>query len=225
MKTTAIISVTLLVSCLGASVGFSDSGSKGSSGPSSGSKGKSGNLQLKLEAQMEPLIVAPATSPIAPDAEGEAKYRKQIQKGTIKTERFEARVKIPFPSPALGIIDQASAQNADIQILLSSATTPTVAYASCALDLSEIETELEDGVTKTYAEYKVDVRRELRNSSYRQRQIHGICDVAPATVSIEAGTPAPVENDIVTAVLVIAPVPPAIVPTLTPIVAGTVELD
>jgi hypothetical protein len=162
---------------------------------------------------------------VAPNAEGEVKYRNQIQKGTTKSERFEATVKIPFPSPALGIIDQTSAQNADIQILLSSATTPTVAYAACALDLSEIETELEDGVTKTYAEYKVDVRRELRNSSYRQRQIHGMCDVNPSTAQIDAGTPAPVENDIVTAVLVTAPVAPSVIPTLTPIVAGTVELD
>ena len=76
-----------------------------------------------------------------------------------------------------------------------------------------------------YAEYKVDVRRELRNSSYRQRQIHGMCDVNPSTAQIDAGTPAPVENDIVTAVLVTAPVAPSVIPTLTPIVAGTVELD
>ena len=216
---TAIVTATLMGGCLIGAAGYAASGS------SSGSKGKSGNSQLKLEANLEPIIVAPATTAVAPDAEGEAKYRNQIQKGTSKTERFEAKVKIPFPSPALGIIDQASAQNADIQILLSSATTPTVAYATCALDLSEIETEFEDGVTKTYAEYKVDVRKELRNSSYRQRQIHGICDVTPATASIEAATPAPVENDIVTAVLVTAPVAPATVPTLTPIVAGTVELD
>lgn len=220
---TGIVTVMALAGCLVGAQSFASSGS--GSGSSSGSKGKSGNSQLKLEAQLEPIIVPPAASAVAPNAEGEVKYRNQIQKGTTKSERFEATVKIPFPSPALGIIDQISAQNADIQILLSSATTPTVAYAACALDLSEIETELEDGVTKTYAEYKVDVRRELRNSSYRQRQIHGMCDVNPSTAQIDAGTPAPVENDIVTAVLVTAPVAPSVIPTLTPIVAGTVELD
>ena len=218
-----IVTVMALAGCLVGAQTFASSGS--GSGSSSGNKGKSGNSQLKLEAQLEPIIIAPATTAVAPNAEGEVKYRNQIQKGTTKSERFEATVKIPFPSPALGIIDQTSARNADIQILLSSATTPAVAYAACALDLSEIETELEDGVTKTYAEYKVDVRRELRNSSFRQRQIHGICDVNPTTAQIDPGTPAPVENDIVTAVLVTAPVAPAVIPTLTPIVAGTVELD
>ena len=215
--------VTLMASFLVWAAGHAASGS------SSGSKGKSGNAQYKYEADMEPTIVAPGTAPVAPDAEGEAKYRKQIQKGTIKTERFEATVKIPIPSPTLGITDEGSAKNADIQVLLSSATAPTTAYAACALDFTEIDSELEDDSTKTYAVYKVDVRKELRNSSYRQRQIHGACDINPATTQIDNGTPAPVENDIATAVLVntTPPVAPATTPTvtLTSIIAGPFEID
>lgn len=207
----AVTSAVLLSMCLAANLAFAKSGPKG----------KSGNSSLEYEADLEPVIVAPATTALEPDAEGEAKYKKQIQKGTTKTERFEAKVKIPFPSTALGIVDTPTAQAADIQLLLSSATTPTAYYATCALDLTEIETEFEDGATKTYAIYKVDVRRELRNGSTRQREIHGVCDTNTATVAVENGTPAPVDNDIATAVLVTTI--PSI--TFTPIVSGSFELD
>ena len=224
-----MLTAMVLAGCLIAAQSFassnSGSGSSGSgsnSGSGSSGSGKSGNSQTKLEAQLDPVVIAPATTAVAPDAEGEVKYRKQIQKGTTKSERFEASVKIPIPSPALGITDLASAQNADIQILLSSGGS---AYAACALDFDEIETELEHGVTKTYAEYKVDVRKELKKSAVRQRQIHGICDIDLSTEQIDAGTPAPVVNDLATAVLVTAPVAPATTPTLTVIVEGAVELD
>ena len=195
----------------------------------SGPKGKSGNSSTEYEAELEPAIVAPATTAIEPDAEGESKYKLQVHKGTPKTERFEAKVRIPVPSTALGIIDQATAQNADIQLLLSSSLSPTTYYAACALDLTEIETELENGATKTYAVYKVDVRKELRNRTTRNRQIHGVCDTDAVTAGVQAGTPVPNADDIATAVLVTttAPVPPATDPTITYtyILTGTFELD
>lgn len=217
--TLGVTSAVLLSTCLAANVGFAKSGTHG----------KSGNAKVEYEAELEPVIVAPATAAVEPDAEGGAKYKKQIHKGVPKTERFEAKVKIPVPSTALGIVDEASALNADVQLLLSSATTPTTYYAACALDLTEIETEIEDGLSKTYAVYKVDVRKELRNGATRQRQIHGICDIDPLTTSIEAGTPAPTDNDNATAVLVTttAAIPPATTPTvtLTQILSGIFELD
>lgn len=213
--TTGSFVIAALTICLAGDVGLAKSGPKG----------KSGNSSIEYEADLEPAIVAPATAAIEPDAEGEVKFKQQIHKGTPKTDRFEAKVKIPFPSIALGITDQTTAANADIQLLLSSSTTPTAYYAVCALDLTEIETELEDGVTKTYAVFKVDVRKEVRNGKTRNRQIHGSCDLEPALTGIQAGTPFPNENDIATAVLVTPPVAPAIVPTVTSILVGTLELD
>ena len=212
-------SAVALSMCLAANVGYAKSGPKG----------KSGNSSTEYEAELEPAIVAPATTASEPDAEGESKYKLQVHKGTPKTERFEAKVKIPFPSTALGIIDEATAQNADIQLLLSSSLTPTTYYAVCALDLTEIETEFEDGATKNYAVYKVDVRKELRNRKIRNRQIHGVCDTDSVTAGIQAGTPVPTADDIATAVLVTttAPVPPATDPTITYtyILTGSFELD
>jgi hypothetical protein len=212
-------SAVALSMCLAANVGYAKSGPKG----------KSGNSSTEYEAELEPAIVAPATTALEPDAEGESKYKLQVHKGTPKTERFEAKVRIPFPSTALGITDEATAQDADIQLLLSSSLTPTSYYAACALDLTEIETELEDGATKTYAVYKVDVRKEVRNGKTRNRQIHGICDTDAVTAGIQAGTPVPNADDIATAVLVstTAPVPPATDPTITYtyILTGSFELD
>jgi hypothetical protein len=214
-----VTSAVALSLCLAANAGYAKSGQKG----------KSGNATVEYEAELEPAIVAPATVAIEPDAEGEAKYKKQIHKGTPKTERFEAKVKIPFPSTALGIIDEATAQNADIQLLLSSLLAPTTFYAACAMDLTEIETELEDGVTKSYAVYKVDVRKEVRNGATRNRQIHGICDTDSVTTGVQSGTPMPNADDIATAVLVTttAPIPPATDPTIsyTYILTGSFELD
>ena len=212
-------SAVALSLCLAANVGYAKSGPKG----------KSGNSSVEYEADLEPMIVAPATSALEPNAEGEVRYKKQIHKGTPKTERFEAKVKIPFPSVALGIIDPTTAQNADIQVLLSSATAPTVYYAACALDLTGIETEFEDGLPQTFAVYKVDVRKELRNRALRQREIHGVCDIDSLTADVQNGTPVPADHDIATAVLVttVPPVAPATTPTIIsmPILTGELELD
>lgn len=206
----AVTSVAVVALCLAANVGFAKSGSKG----------KSGNSSVEYEAELEPTVVAPAIAPVEPDAEGEAEYKKQIHKGTPKTERFRAKVKIPVPSAVLGITDETTAQNADIQLLLSSAATPTTYYAACALDLTEIETEFEDGVTKSYAVYKVDVRKEVRNRATRNRQIHGICDIDTAVADVQSGVPAPSADDIATAVLF---PPAALDPTY--LLTGMFELD
>ncbi|HKY09408.1 MAG TPA: hypothetical protein VJQ55_14245 [Candidatus Binatia bacterium] len=205
--------------CLAADVGYAKSGPKG----------KSGNSTVEYEADLEPVIVAPAIAAVEPNAGGDVRYRKQIHKGTTKTERFEAKVRIPFPSAALGIVDTASAQAADVQLFLSSATTPTVYYATCALDLTGIETEFEDGAAQTFAVYKVDVRKELRNRALRQREIHGVCDVDVVTAEAQNGTPVPADHDIATAAVVTTtpPVAPATTPTIvsTVFLSGELELD
>ena len=211
-------SAVVLSMCLATSVGYAKSGPKG----------KSGNSSTEYEAELEPIVAGPTLPAVEPDAEGEVRYKLQVHKGTPKTERFEAKVKIPFPSANLGIIDQATAQSADIQLLLFSSLSPTAHYAACGLDLAEIETEFEDGAPKTYAVYKVDVRKELRNGKIRNREIHGTCDIDSVLPDIQVGTPVPNAGDIATAVLITTtPAVPPAVPTIvsTNIVTGTFELD
>jgi hypothetical protein len=98
-------------------------------------------------------------------------------------------------------IDELSAPNADIRVLLSNLTGP---YAVCFLEFKEIETQIEDGVSETEAIYKVDVRRKLgKAGSYRIQEVHGTCDIDPTTTDvIETGVPAVQAGDGVTAVLV-----------------------
>jgi hypothetical protein len=182
--------------------------------------GKSGNGKIRVEADLE----APALIPVEGDGEGDARYEERIHKGVSKTKRFQAKVRIPVSnSSPLGIIDEAAAQNADVQLVLShglDALEPTP-YATCILQLTEIEQELEDGVPVSVAVYKVDVRSELRGRSQRQRQIHGGCDIDVATAELQNGTPVVADGDTLDAVLLTAPVAPAVEPTVTPIVSGT----
>ena len=182
--------------------------------------GKSGNAKIRLEADLE----SPALIPVEGDGEGDARYDEKTHKGVSKTKRFNAKVKIPILNTSpLGIIDEAAAENADVQLVLSrgvDALDPTP-YATCVLQLTEIEEELEDGVPVSLAVYKVDVRSELRGRTQRQRQIHGGCDIDVATAEVQNGTPIVTAGDTLNAVLLTAPVAPAVEPTATPIVSGT----
>jgi hypothetical protein len=182
--------------------------------------GKSGNAKIRLEADLE----APALIPVEGDGEGDARYDEQIHKGVSKTKRFHAKVKIPIlNTSSLGVIDEAAAQNADVQLVLShglDALDPTP-YATCVLQLTEIEQEIEDGVPVSVAVYKVDVRSELRGRTQREREIHGDCDIDVATAEVQNGTPVVTAGDTLDAVLLTAPVAPAVEPTVTPIVSGT----
>lgn len=168
--------------------------------------GNGKSSKVKLEAELAPCCGDPE-----PEAEGESDYSKQILKGLIKQERFEAKVKIPVPSAGLGIADETGAANADIRIRLSDGIGT---YAVCYLDFVELEqeTEEEDGVfvTETEAVYKVDVRRQLlKNGTYRLHEVHGMCDIDTLNAGVQNGVPAVESGDMATATKATAnPVPP-----------------
>ena len=190
------------------------------SSPSLAAPGNGQASNIRFEAELEPCCGNPE-----PEAEGESDYRKQILRGQIKQERFEAKVKIPVPSVGLGIADGSGAENADIRIRLSDSTG---VYTVCYLDFVELEqeTEVEDGVSVTEIEavYKVDVRRQLlRNGTYRLQEVHGMCDIDTLTAGVQNGVPAVESGDLGTATLVtVAPGP---VETETDFLSGLFELD
>jgi hypothetical protein len=158
------------------------------------------------------------------DAEGDARYDQQLHKGVSKTKRFQAKVKIPVSNTSpLGIIDLATAQNADVQLLLSHAADGLEAtpYATCLLRFTEVDQEIEDGIPVSVAVYKVDVRSELRGRTQRERQIHGGCDIDVATAELQNGTPVVTAGDTLEAVLLTAPIAPAVEPTVTSVVSGS----
>jgi len=161
-----------------------------------GGKGKT--QIVGLEAELDPVGVA-----IGTDAEGESDYRRQIQKGAVKQERFELTAKVPIPSPALGITDDTTAANADVRVFLSHDGTPATIYAICYLAFTEIDN---DGGTDTEAVYKVDVRNQPgKKGASRLHEVHGSCDINPSTATVDNGVPVVAANDVAT-VAVVAPV-------------------
>lgn len=173
-------------------------------GVSHAKKGGS-KVKVKVEAELEPCgAVAPATSPCAtggtppePGAEGEAKHEKETQKGVVKKDEFKGKVKISVdPASALGIVDEAAAEGADIRLILSRAG---VDIAECRLVFDEIEEEDDDDdADKIQAEYKVDVR--IKKGAVQAKK--GVCDMNLATAAIELGVPDAQPGDVVTATLV-----------------------
>jgi len=126
--------------------------------------------KTQIEAELAPCCGAP--DPLEPGAEGEAERKTKSRNGVVGDDRFKAKVEIPVPS-ALGIVDLATALAADVRLLLS--RSDSTLYAECMLVLTEIETELEDGVWETQAEYKVDVRRMLKRGVMVPKAVHGSC--------------------------------------------------
>lgn len=160
-------------------------------------------VKVEVEADLQPCgASALATSPCdptgippEPDAEGEAKHKKETRNGVIKKDEFKGKVKIPIDQNSqLGIIDEAAAEGADIRLILSRAG---VDFAECRLAFDEIEAE--DGEDR--AEYKVDVR--IKKGAVQAKK--GVCDVDLTTAAIDSGVPDALADDVVTATLVTNP--------------------
>lgn len=174
-----------------------------SAGVSHAKKGGS-KVKVEVEAELEPCgAISPATSPCAPtgtppepNAEGKAKHKKETWNGVIKKDEFKGTVKIPVdPASALGIVDEASAENADVRLILSRAGAE---FAECRLVFDEIEGEDEDDDDdddEIQAEFKVDVR--IKNGALQEKK--GICTM---TTTGEHVVPNAQVGDVATATLV-----------------------
>ncbi len=124
----------------------------------------SSKVKVKVRAELEPFDGSPDS-----DAEGKARHKKETRTRDgvtkIKKDEFKATVKIPVPSPALGITED-NAENADIRLILSNAGGN---FANCQLEFDEID---EDDDDEMQAEFKVDVR--LKKGTVRDKR--GTCD-------------------------------------------------
>lgn len=170
--------------CVAVSVFMFAGVSQAKKGGSSGSK-----VKIEVRAELEPI----GTS--EPDAEGQARHKKETRTKneviTIKKDEFKATVNVPVPSLGLGITDEASAENADIRLILSHDGAD---FAECLLEFDEVEDE--DG--EDQAEYKVDVR--IKKGAVQAKK--GVCDVDLVTTDIQSGVPDARANDVATARLV-----------------------
>jgi hypothetical protein len=207
----------------------SDRGSRGKS------RSSSSYTKIELEADLKPTLGLGASQRSRDDDDdddgddddddrdnfgGEAKYSKLSINGLVQSERLEAKIELPFPSPGLSIVAVGEALLADFQLLLSNPLTPTVAYATCLLDLAEIEMKFfQDAVTKAEAKFKLDVRADVKNGVLLQKNVHGSCTIASSTSPTGvAGVPAVNSGDIATVVLTNAM-------TSTPVLVGTFKID
>lgn len=129
-------------------------------------------VKLKVRAELEPFDTSPE-----PDAEGKARHNKKVnKKGVLKKDEFIATVEIPIdPASALGIVDRASAENADIRLILSRDGAP---FAECLLEFREFDGDDE-------AKFKVDVR--IKKGALREKK--GACNVStgPGVPDAQAG--------------------------------------
>lgn len=173
--------------------------------------------KVKVKAELEPCgVVDPTTSPCDPsapiesDADGTAEREKQSRNGVVKKDEFKGKVKIPVDlGSQLGIIDEATAEGADIRMILSrdDGTGLFTDFAECRLAFDEIEMEDEvddEEDSEAYAEYKVDVR--IKKGTVQAKK--GVCDVNLTNVDeagnaiIDSGVPDAKANDVATATLV-----------------------
>ncbi len=151
-------SLVATILCVAVSVFMFADISQAKKGGSSGSS--SSKVKIDVRAELETFDESPE-----PDAEGQARHKKETRtrngETTTKKDEFKATVKIPVPSPALGITDEASAENADIRLILRREDAD---FAVCFLEFQEIEDDDE-------AEFKVDVR--IKKGALREKK--GMC--------------------------------------------------
>lgn len=137
-----------------------------------------------------------------PDSSGKAKRKAEARNEVVEKDEFEGKIKVPVPSTGLGIANEATAASADIRLVLSHGGTP---YAECLFEFDELETEEEDGEIQTEAEYKVNVRLQLKKGTPILQARKGTCDTDLGTAGIQTGVPNVREDDTTTAILVVNP--------------------
>lgn len=182
--------------CFAVSV-FMSAGAGHANGGSSGSK-----VKVDVRAELEPCgAVAPATvpcdpagTPPEPDAKGKMRHQKEIRKGVLKKDEFKGNVKMRVhPASALGIVDEASAENADIRLILSRNSTD---FAECFLQFDEFDDD--DDEEEIQAVFKIHVR--MKKGAVKVTK--GVCDVDLGTAGIQSGVPDAQDGDLATATLV-----------------------
>ena len=189
VKRTLVVA-TLLLPFVFTHGSYADGKSKGKKPTTAKSSSKKAP-ELKTEFQAKLLPTS-----LEPKARGEAEYEGKTDK-----QEFEVKVKVPYPSTSLGIVDEASAVAALLQIQLSHPATTLIGsptpYAVCALELAEIEIEFEDGVAvEGHAVYKAAVETKSKLGVVELKEKRGACDVDLLTIGAQPGVPAVQSGDL-----------------------------
>lgn len=151
-------------------------------------------VKVHVRAELEPFDTSPE-----PDADGKVRHHKEVRKGVTKKDEFKGKVKIPVdPASALGLVDETSAENADIRVILRRNNTD---YAECLLEFEEFEEEDDDDDEGVQAHYRIHVRIKKGAAIAKK----GTCDIDLTTVAINLGVPDVVAGDIATVTLVTNP--------------------
>lgn len=188
--------------CVAVSVFMLDGVSHAKKGGNSGSK-----VKIDVRAELEPCgAVAPATAPCDPagtppesDAKGKMRHQKEIRKGVLKKDEFKGNVKMrAHPASALGIVDEASAENADIRLILSRNGSD---FAECFLQFDEFDDDDDDDDEEIQAVFKIHVR--MKKGAVKVTK--GVCDVDLGAAGIQSGVPDAQDGDLATATRVIDP--------------------
>ncbi|CBE69892.1 MAG: hypothetical protein F9K13_07295 [Candidatus Methylomirabilis oxygeniifera] len=175
--------------------------------------------EVKVGAHLGPWDTSPE-----PNAEGEAKHEKETKRGVVKKDEFEGAVKVPVdPMSGLGIVDQATATDADIRMILSHADGTE--FAECHLEFDGFDDhdsynyvdsrddhndddDDDDNHYGAQAEYKVEVALKVLRKKGVVLVKHGVCDInlanadAAGNAVIDLGIPDAQAGDVATAILV-----------------------
>lgn len=166
-RAAAVSSVLSLALLAGAPAwAHGDGGDDHGGGPGGGSHGVS---TTKLRARLSALG-DPST-----EVYGKAERQTKTKKDGRIDDRFSAKVKIPCPNTALGILScEESDFPTEIHLTLQrpADTTPAAdtidGYADCTLEFDQVETEFDDDGNKAQAEYKVDGRLKKGETQFKK---------------------------------------------------------
>lgn len=117
--------------------------------------------------------------------------RTKFKRGVLRSDDFSAKVEIPVPLLVGGVTNVSDASAADVEAHFARGG---VEFAVCQLGLDELEEE-DDNLQ---AEYKVDIRTEVKNGVARTRVKHGSCDTNLLVPGSENSIPDLREGDAVT---------------------------
>ncbi len=164
--------------------------SQAKKGGSSGSK-----VKIDVRAELEPADGSPED-----DAKGKMRHQKEIRKGILKKDEFKGNVRMrAHPASALGIVDEASAENADIRLILSSNGTD---FSECFLQFDEFDDDDDDEDEDEDEEIQAVFKIHVRMKKGAVKVTKGACDVDLGTAGIQSGVPDVQDGDLATATLV-----------------------
>lgn len=133
-------------------------------------------VKIHVRAELEPFNGSPE-----PDADGTVRHHKEARTKDgvtkIKKDEFKGLVKIQVdPASLLGIVNEDTAENADVRVVLSRNGIP---YAECLLEFVEADDD-DDDDEGVQAHYRVHVR--IKKGAVKEKT--GMCILADSSHAV-----------------------------------------